>query len=293
MKHAVLGAGAIGGLMATALGAIGEDVTVIVRAEKLANYPRELVLEQPERTIAASAHPVARLTEPVDVLWIATKTYHMESALASIGAAPKLVVPLLNGVDHVAVLRALFGEDHVAPGTVAVEAERIAEGRFVQRSVVRLNLAASAEPTLGALLARLQEQHGFICHFFESEPKLLWTKLTFLAPFALVTSASGKNRGEIFADAEWKGRLFAAVDEAAAVARASGADIDAAKVQTGFEALPAAMRSSMAKDLAAGRKLELDAIAAPILRGGAQHGLAVSVTRELVAVIAAKAGTQA
>ena len=290
MKHAVLGAGAIGGLMATALGAIGEYVTVIVRPEKVANYPRELVLEQPERMITAPAHPTARLTEAVDVLWIATKAYHLEPALASVDAVPKLVVPLLNGVEHVAVLRARFGDDHVAPGTIAVEAERLAEGRFVQRSVVRLNLAASAEPMLGALLARLQEQHGFVCHFFESVPKLLWTKLTFLAPFALVTSASGKNRGEIFADPEWKAKLYGAIEEAAAVAGASGAEIDVGKAQAGFEALPATMRSSMAKDLAAGRRLELDAIAGPILRGGARHAIAVPVTEELVASIRSQAG---
>jgi len=38
MKHAILGAGAIGGLMATALSSLGEDVTLIVRADKLAEH---------------------------------------------------------------------------------------------------------------------------------------------------------------------------------------------------------------------------------------------------------------
>lgn len=289
MKHAVLGAGAIGGLMATALGAIGEHVTLIVRPEKVAGYPRQLLLEQPSGTITAPAHVTGKLTEPVDVLWIATKAYDLKPALASIEATPKLVVPLLNGIDHVAALRARFGEAQVAPGTIAVEAERLSEGHFVQRSVVRLNLAAAAEPLLGPLLPRLQEQYGFVCHFFESEPKLLWTKLTFLAPFALVTSASGKNRGEIFADPEWKAKLYGAIAEAAAVAGASGADIDTGKAQAGFDALPSGMRSSMAKDLAAGRRLELDAIAGPILEGGAQHGIPVPLTSELVKMIRAQA----
>ena len=79
MKHAVLGAGAIGGLIATALSAIGEDVTLIVRREKLDSHPERLTLDQPNGTITGSAHPVAKLTEPVDVLWIATKTYQLEA----------------------------------------------------------------------------------------------------------------------------------------------------------------------------------------------------------------------
>ena len=130
MKHAVLGAGAIGGLMATALSSLGEDVTLIVRADKLAEHPQTLSLEHPSGTITAPAKIVARLTEPVDVLWIATKTYQLEAALAAVEAVPGIIVPLLNGVDHVAVLRARFGDDRVVPATIAVEAERSAHGRF-------------------------------------------------------------------------------------------------------------------------------------------------------------------
>ena len=289
MKHAVLGAGAIGGLMATAMSAIGEDITLVVRPEKLAGYPERLTLEQPSGTVTAAAHCVAKLAESVDVLWIATKTYQLAAALESVAAAPGLVVPLLNGVDHVAVLRKRFGHDRVVPGTIAVEAERLAEGRFAQRSTVRLNVAAAGETVLGELLQRLQERFGFVCHFFDNEAKLLWTKLCFLAPFALVTSASGKNKGEIFADVEWNAKLYGAIAEAANVARAEGAEIDISKTEAAFNGLPDAMRSSMAKDLLAGRQLELDAIAGPILRGGGKYRIEVPITRELVSSIASRA----
>ena len=62
-----------------------------------------------------------------------------------------MVVPLLNGVDHIEVLRQRFGADRVVPATIAVEAERVAPGQFVQRSpFVRLNLAASGEAAVGS-----------------------------------------------------------------------------------------------------------------------------------------------
>ena len=61
-------------------------------------------------------------------------------------------------MDHVEVLGAHFGRDRVLPATIAVEAEKIAPGRFVQRSpFVNLNLAASGEPILGAIVARLRD----------------------------------------------------------------------------------------------------------------------------------------
>jgi 2-dehydropantoate 2-reductase len=282
MKHAILGAGAIGGLVGTALASLGEDVTMIVRPERLAEYPKSLTLERPSGTITAPAKAVSKLTEPVDVLWVATRTFHLQTALEAVKVAPALVVPLLNGVDHIELLRERFGSDRVVPATIAVEAERIAPGQFVQRSPgVRLNLAASAEPVLGGIVARLREI-GFTCEFIQNEQTLLWSKLCFLAPFALVTSASGKNKGEIDADPEWKAKLISAIAEACGVAKASGAEIDHAKLHALFHSFPPSARSSMAKDVAAGRPLELDGIAGPIVRGGQRYGIDVPTTVELI-----------
>src|SRR5207302_2927797 len=134
MEHAVLGAGAIGGLVGTALASLGEGVTVIVRPERLPGYPANLSVERPSGTITAPAKVAATLASPVDVLWIATKTYQLDTALEAVQSLPRNVVPLLNGVDHVEVLRERFGRNLVLPATIAVEAERIAPGRFVQRS---------------------------------------------------------------------------------------------------------------------------------------------------------------
>lgn len=290
MRHAILGAGAIGGLIGTVLASLGEDVRVVVRPEKLASYPANLMLERPSglNSITAAAKAVASLTEPVDVLWIATKTYQLETALKAVQTAPGCVIPLLNGVDHVAVLRARFGNERVVPGTIAVEAEKAAPGRFIQRSpFVRFNLASSGQALLGPIVREFSDL-GFTCQFIANEQTLLWSKLCFLGPLALVTSASGMNVGEISADAVWKRKLSSALSEACAVAKASGAEVDAQQIQALFDAAPPAMRSSMQKDVVAGRQLELDAIGGPIVRAGQHFGIDVSTTKELMAQIQSK-----
>jgi 2-dehydropantoate 2-reductase len=291
MKHAILGAGAIGGLVGTALAAIGEDVTMIVRAQRLANYPHNLSLERPpgSESLTAAAKAVTRLDEPVDVLWIATKTYQLQNALELIRTPPRYVVPLLNGVDHVAVLRTRFGAEKVVPATIAVEAEKSGPGKFIQRSpFIRLNLASSAETLLGTTVEALRKI-GFTAEFFQNEQTLLWNKLCFLGPFALVTSASGFNIGEVLADSAWAQKLRLTVSEACAVANASGAELNATQIQAVFDGVPPAMRSSMQKDVAAERQLELDAIGGPIVRGGKRYGVDVSTTSGLMTAIRAKA----
>jgi 2-dehydropantoate 2-reductase len=77
------------------------------------------------------------------------------------------------------------------------------------------------------------------------------------------------------------------VAEACAVAKASGAEVDAAQIQAIFEGAPSGMRSSMQKDVASRRQLELDGIGGPIVRGGERHGIDVSTTAALISVIRA------
>jgi len=292
MKHAILGVGAIGGLLATAMGYLGEDVALVVRPAKLANFPPQLTLDQPNGSITTEAHPVSRLTGSVDVLWVATKTYQLDAALESVAGEAGIVVPLLNGVDHVAVLRARFGDRAVVPATIAVEADRLDDGHYAQRGLVRLSVAASGQSVLGPLLNNLQERLGFVCRFVENEQTLLWTKLCFLAPFALLTSASGKDKGGIFADPGWKATMDTEIEEAVAVATASGAEVETSMIHKILDGSPDTMRSSMAKDLVAGRQLELDAIAGPIVRGGEKYGISVPTTRKLMAMIAAHERTR-
>ncbi|HEX8893517.1 MAG TPA: 2-dehydropantoate 2-reductase [Terriglobales bacterium] len=284
MKQVILGAGAIGGLVATALSSLGEDVTLIVRHEKLAAQPTTLTATSPTGTISAPVKLVSRLTEHADVLWIATKTYQLDDALVSIEVVPRIIVPLLNGIDHIVVLRGRYGHDRVVPATIAVEAERSSRGHYVHHTPVRLNLAASGEPMLADVVTRLQDL-GWLCRFIANEATLMWSKLCFLEPFALVTSASGKDNGEIQADAEWKAKLEAAVREACTVATQEGAEVDAAKILAAYPAGPPAMRASMAKDLAAGRQLELDGIAGPVLRAAFRRRIQVPTTSSLVGVI--------
>jgi 2-dehydropantoate 2-reductase len=255
-----------------------------VRPESLASYPEELKLESPFGNFQV---PVARSTRvpPVDVLWIAVKATQLEESLASIANPTQVtaIVPLLNGIDHIAFLRQGYGVERVIPATIAVESERVAPAHIVHRSPFAiLNVSSAAESWLGSTLDRLQKM-GFECRFIDNEATLMWTKLIFLAPFALATTAFDQPVGGVLGNPERKAQWEACVREACAVAAAEGAKVDANAVFAGMSRAPYGMRSSMQKDVERGNPPELDAIAGPILRGGARHHLAVPATAKLVA----------
>ena len=80
--------------------------------------------------------------------------------------------------------------------------------------------------------------------------------------------------------------MRACVEEACAVGLAEGAEVASEPILAMLGRLPEGFRSSMQKDVAAGRPPEVDAIAGPILRGGDKHGIAVPATRFFVERIA-------
>jgi len=292
LRHAILGAGGVGGLMGACLARSGASVTMVVRPEALAQFPEQLELES---AFGKFRVPVSRAAEvpPADVLWITVKATQLEPALAAL-AKPESVtatVPLLNGIDHLALLRAKYGVERVIAATIAVESERVAPGHIVHRSpFARLSVSSKGRPLLDATVEQFQ-QMGFECRFVDDEPTLMWSKLVFLAAFALTTTASEKTTGEILTDPEWRQLGLTVIREASAVAVAEGAKIDADAVIAYVMKMPGNMRSSMQKDVAQGRPPELDAIAGPILRGARRHGIEVPATESLVAAVERRAGS--
>jgi len=291
LRHAILGAGGVGGLMGACLARCGDSVTMVVRPESLAQYPEQLRLESAFGNFSV---PVARAAEvpPADVLWITVKATQLDAALTTITKPDSIgaIVPLLNGIDHLAVLRARYGAGRVIAATIAVETERVAPGHIVHRTpFARLNMSSAGRSLLGTTLDELQKM-GFECQFIDNEPTLMWSKLVFLAAFALTTTASGKTTGEILADPEWRQLGLSCIREASAVAVAEGAKIDADAVIASVMKMPGNMRSSMQKDVERGNAPELDAIAGPILRGAARQGIDVPATKKLVAAVERRAG---
>jgi 2-dehydropantoate 2-reductase len=279
MRHAVLGAGGIGGLVGAALARAGGQVVLLMRPESIARYPGRMAIESDvlgNFEVDVPAEPA--LEAPIDVLWVTVKATGLESALelappARVGAAT--VIPLLNGIDHMEVLRARY--PNVVAGAIRVESERVAPGRIRQTfPFFQIDLAGGAEPILPEL-----REAGFEVRVDTDEVSLLWRKLAFLAPAALATSAFDGPLGTVRDDERYLGCLA----EVIAVARAEGVPIDGGSLRNIVVNVPPGLRSSMQKDVAAGRPPELDAIAGPIQRGGRRHGIPTPNTDELARLV--------
>lgn len=290
MRIAVLGPGGVGGLIAALLARAGSDVLVIARestAEVIAE--RGLRVQSVmfgELDVRVPAR--GRLQEEVDVLIVATKAAGLAGALERVEVEPALVLPLLNGLDHIAVLRRRFHPSSVLAGTIRVEADRPEPGFVIHSSPFLLVSMASQDPSARPgmqVLAETLSQAGVPVSVLDCEAQVMWSKLVRLNALACTTSACAKPIGFIRSDPEWREALVGCVTETAAVANADGAQIDPAERLAELDAAHPELGSSMQRDIAAGREPELDAIAGAVLRAGARHGIACPTVARLKAAI--------
>jgi 2-dehydropantoate 2-reductase len=295
LSIAILGPGGVGGFLAAALARSGASITVVAREPTAELIAEQGIKIQSKRLGSFTGRPraVPVLDQEVDALVVATKASGLGPGLDRIEADPGLVVPLLNGLDHMEVLRGRFGRDNVAAGTIRIEAHRPVPGQVIQTSpFLRIDLASSQaelRPGLERLAAGL-ERAEVPARVGSSEAQILWSKLVRLNALALTTSAADRPIGFIRSDPQWRAALRACIEETAAVARADGAAIDPAAWLAELDEAHPDLVSSMQRDIAAGRPAEIDAIPGAVLRAARRHGLECPTIARLTFQVAARAG---
>ncbi len=287
LRIAVLGPGGVGGLLATLLARQGHAVTCLAREETAAHLDRAGLRLSSDRFGELTAHVrgATALAEPVDVLLVTTKATQLADALDRVPAdvlGNAVVVPLLNGVEHMAVLRERYPAARVVAGAIRVFASRPEPGVVRHDGqLVAVQVAPGAERLADAL-----SRAGVDVTVRPDEAGLLWDKLCFLAPMALLTTRSMATLGVV--RAEHGEELTTVITEVAAVARAEGADPDPAATRDFAWSLPEGMRSSMQRDAEEGNPTELEAIGGAVLRAARRHGVEVPVTRRIVEELRAR-----
>jgi 2-dehydropantoate 2-reductase len=281
---AVLGLGGIGGMLAARTGAlcIGTQRTVAAIRE------RGLTLVDPDETTVSHPEAADRLERPVSLLVVAVKAYDLDAALDRVepeAVADAVVLPLLNGLEQVEAVRSRIPAGVVAGSIGRVEAYAAEPALIVHRTPGARIVAASGVVEAERLLRALEPLRvpPLEVTIGTDERAVLWEKAARLAVLAAATVASGARLGVLREDDVWSLRMERALAEACAVAAADGVALDPAGQWGIIEALPADLTTSTARDAAAGRPTELDAITGSVVRAGRRLGVATTALGELLA----------
>src|ERR1700690_561652 len=116
MRILVVGAGAIGGYFGGRMLQAGRDVTFLVRPRRAAELASlGLVIKSPNGDVTLKNPPTVeadRLTDKFDVVLLSCKAFDLDNAIRSFAPAvgpQTAIIPLLNGMLHLALLAKKFG----------------------------------------------------------------------------------------------------------------------------------------------------------------------------------------
>jgi 2-dehydropantoate 2-reductase len=292
MRILVAGAGAVGGYFGGRLAQAGRDVTFLVlpkRAEQIqAQGLRILSPMHGDFTVRPKTITAAQITSPYDVIFLSVKSYDLAAAIndfAPTVGPQTVIIPVLNGMQHIDVLTKRYGE-HAGLGWVCFVANEIdSQGRIVQ-------LADFQSLTYGELngkkTSRIEAVHqvfsgaGVEAAISTDILRNMWEKWVWLATVGTITCLLRGNIGEIVAVPGGAELCLSAFRECVAIAGACGYPMSETFLAEKGPLLTVAgstLTSSMYRDLTDHARVEVDTILGDLVERGSKYGVSAPIVQ--------------
>lgn len=287
MRILVVGAGGVGGYFGGRLIEADADVTFLVRRPRAEALARQgLVVSSPLGDLSVPVKTVTadRLTGDFDLILLSCKAYDLAGVIDTIKPAATGrtgILPLLNGVAHIEILKQQFGASCVLGG-LAHLAVTLEPGGAIRHlaphCAIRFGaLGGGADPWTGALLeaftgARVDAVRSSVIM------QDMWDKFVFLATLAGMTCLLRASVGTILGTIHGAGLTETLLAECAAVATAEGFPPDE-QALTRYRATlterGSSVTASMLRDIERGGPTEAEHVFGDLVSRAMRHGIAV------------------
>jgi 2-dehydropantoate 2-reductase len=289
-----VGAGAVGGYFGARLAAAGRDVTFLVRPNRAAALRAQgLQVKSPlgDLTLQPKLVIAEDLSGPFQLIFLSVKAYALEAAMKDFAPAVgpnSLILPVLNGMAHMARLEARFGRDALIGGACRI-AVTLQDG--VIRQLMPLQqigygeLDGAESERVRAVDAAMQGV-GFDASISSTILPDMWEKWVQLASLGGANCLLRGSIGEIVAAPGGQATALAILQEAADVARSCGyppSDRFMSTATTSLTQPGSPLASSMYRDLKGGAAVEVDAILQDLVDRGHANGVNTPLLRAAAA----------
>ncbi len=294
-RTGVVGAGAVGGYFGGMLARAGAPVVMIGRKAFVdAVNAHGLIIDRPDGQLRIHANASTEMSAVRNCALIlfcvkANNTSAVAQQMAPYVSPETTVVCLQNGVDNAERVRAIARVTAI-PAAVYVAVSVPQPGHVKHLARGDLVIGPPSEKT--AEIARLLQRAKIPCRVSENIEGELWAKLVCNCALNAISALGRARYGEMARDPNAKALMRRVVDEALAVARASGVVMPG--IGDTESGMAAAMEiatqmadafSSTAQDLNRGRPTEIDALNGYIVRRGAELGVPTPVNHALFTLV--------
>jgi len=285
MRILMAGAGATGGYFGARLAQAGQDVTFLVRERRFQQLQTNgLVLQTPQGTekLEPQLIQARSLSDHYDLIIITVKSFALEQLMEDIAPAvgpDTLIMPILNGMRHIATLQQRFGDDKVIGGLCKINATLGDSGEVIQMTPLHQLYYGALDGNNDARLQRVdaalrtsQVDNRFSDNIMDE----LWEKWLLLSTLGAVCCLARGDTQQILTTRGGEALLQGIFSEILAVISAEGYQPRPAVTARIFELLnnpETPMTSSMYRDLTQGFDIEADQVIGDLLLRAKRKGL--------------------
>jgi 2-dehydropantoate 2-reductase len=302
-RTVVVGAGAMGSLFGGLLAQHGLDVTLVdvwqQHVDAINRNGLRFVGHGGERTVRINATTDAQSVRVADVVLFQCKAFANESAARSVRHlfnGSTVAISFQNGLGNEETLGRIIGDSHMLAGLTAQGAiiESVGVVRNFGDLPTYIGEVSGGDSERAQAIADAFTRHGLPTHASDDIKKLKWQKLLGNAALGAVSAATDMTSAQMVAIPELRAIILRALDETAAVARASGVMLTDDEKRAIFDKLTridaggtGASKSSMAADVALRRKTEIDTIHGSVARLGREKGVPTPTLDTMIAIVKA------
>jgi 2-dehydropantoate 2-reductase len=296
MKITIVGAGAMGSLFGGMLAESGAEVCLLdIQEEHVRAINTEglwIEADGDRRNVRVKAAAGIDGIQDTALVILFVKSMHTSTAA---GTAQRLlgeggyVLTLQNGMGNVEQIAQLVAPSKIIAGTTSHGATLLGPGRIrhAGKGPTTIGFWFEGDSVMTEKIAGLFRRAGIETTVSESIRDVVWDKLLVNVGINAITALTGIKNGQLLDLPATRALSRAAVEEAAALAKAAGACVrdHAAAHVFDIAAMTAGNRSSMGQDIDHRRRTEIDAINGFVVRESEKYGLEAPVNRTLAALI--------
>jgi len=282
MKILVVGAGAVGGYFGGRLVQAGRDVTFLVRPKRAAELKQAgLIIKSPLGNATFTDVKTVQdeqLSSHYDLILLSCKAYDLDSAIASFAPAVgegTLILPLLNGMQHMDILQQRFGAERVLGGVCLIAATLDNERAIVHLNdlaAISFGMPGNLNPARVEAVASALQGAQFDAKDSDAILQLMWEKWVFLASLAGSTCLFRAAIGDILKAPDGLQLIAGLLDECQAIAARNGYPVRPAFIERTHKMLFATgsrLTASMLRDVENNAHTEAEPILGDLIRRAA------------------------
>ena len=289
MRYIIVGAGGVGGCVGGYLALAGNDVTIIARGEHLKEIKSKgLTVNSAEKgsfNVKVNACTMDEFTGAADVIFVCVKYYSIKEAIDFVKRAADshtAVIPLLNVFGTGERMQSELPNVTVTDGCIYIYSYIENPGVIAKPSEIfkiYFGLREGQSSNITDRLITVENdlmQAGIEAYLCDNIKKETFRKFTYVSPIGAAGLLCNAVAADFLKEGEARDTVIAMMGELLSLGRAMGIEYEEDMVQVNLKILAGLepdAKTSMQRDIEAGRQSEADGLICRVAEAGKKYGV--------------------